>query len=121
MKEWAHDKWANIFPNPPINGSAGNILVAEVHRTQQTDSVKILFQSKKTILVNVPPGCAWLVQPLDVVINNSFKKAIKKQFQKHLDESEDDYFDGELTVSDRIVLKTSALIIRGKGLVKVKI
>lgn len=121
MKEWAHDKWANIFPNPPINGSTGNILVAEVHRTQQTDSVEILFQSKKTILVNVSPGCAWLVQPLDVVINKPFKKAIKEQFQKHLDESGDDYFDGELTVSDRIVLKTSALIIPGKGLVRVKI
>ena len=121
MKEWAHDEWVNIFPNPPTNGSTGKIIVAGVHRTQQTDSVKILLESKKKILVNVPQGCAWLVQPLDVVINKLFKNPIKEQFQQHLDESRYDYFDGGLTVSDKIILKTSALIICGKGLVKVKI
>ena len=41
--------------NPSINGSFGKILIADVHRTQQTDKVKCIL--KKADLINVPPGC----------------------------------------------------------------
>ena len=61
MKEWTRDEWCDMFTNPPPNGSTGRILVADVHRAQQTDPVKRLLQSKKTILVNVSPGCTSLV------------------------------------------------------------
>ena len=104
MKEWGRDERDNIFTNPPTHGSIGRILVADGHRAQQTDSVKSLLQSKKTVLVNVPPGCTWLVQPLDVAINKPFKNPVKGQFLKHLDENLDDYVAGKLTVSNRIVL-----------------
>ena len=57
--------------------STGKILAADANRTQQPDPVKRLFQSKKTVLVNVPPGCTSRVQPLDVVISKPFKNSIK--------------------------------------------
>ena len=57
--------------------------VADVHRAQQTDPVKSLLQSKKTIFVNVPPGSITRVQALDVLINKPFKNAIKEQFERH--------------------------------------
>ena len=81
MKEWTRDEWDNIFNNPPTNG---NILATDVHRAQQPDPVKRLLQSKKTILVNVPPRSTSRFQPLDIVINKPFKNAIKEQFERHL-------------------------------------
>ena len=74
MKEWTC-RCRNIFTNHPLtNGSTGKILVADVHRPQQTDPVEKLFQSKKTILVTVLPGRTSQFQPLNFVINKSFKK-----------------------------------------------
>ena len=93
MKEWTHDECSNIFTNPPTSGSTGNILVAVVHRVQQTDPDKRLLQSKNTILVNVP-GCTSRVQALDVVIKKPFKNPIKEIFQRHLDEKLDYYVCG---------------------------
>ena len=107
LKEWARDERGNIFTNPPRNGSTGKLLAADVYRAQQTDPVERLLQSKKTTLANLPPGCTNRVQLLNVVINKPFKNAIKKQFERHLDEKLDDYVDGKLTVSDRRVLKTN--------------
>ena len=57
MKEWIRDEWDIIFTNPATNRSTGTIFVIDVHRAQKTDLVKRLLQSKRTILVNVPPGC----------------------------------------------------------------
>ena len=81
-------------------------LVADVHRAQQTDPIKRLLQNKKTVLVNEPPGCIRQVQYLDVVINKPCKNTIKEQFERPLDENLDNYVDGNLTVSDRIVWTT---------------
>ena len=80
--------------------------MADVHRAQQTDPIKRLFQNKKTVLVNEPPACISKVQYLDVVINKPCKNAIKEQFERPLDENLDNYVDGKLTVSDRIVQTT---------------
>ena len=66
MKKWIAEQWGNIFINPPTTGSTGKILVADVHRAQQTDGVKALLKKKNTELVNVPPGCTSRVQPLNV-------------------------------------------------------
>ena len=74
--------------------------MADVHRAQQIDPVKMLLQSKKMILVNVTPKYTSRVQCLDVVINKPFKNEIKEQFERHLDENLNDYVDGKLTVSD---------------------
>ena len=64
MKEWTANEWANYFTNPPTPGSSGKILVADVHRAQQTADVKKLLQNKSTLLINAPPGCTSRVQPL---------------------------------------------------------
>ena len=84
MKEWTANEWANDFTNPPAPGSSSKILVADVHRGQQTVNAKKLLQNKSTLLTNVPPGCTSRVQPLDVSIKKPFKHATREQFEKHL-------------------------------------
>ena len=44
----------------------GKILIADFHRAQQTNGVKELLKKKKTSLFNVPPGCTYRVQVVDV-------------------------------------------------------
>lgn len=66
MKVWVEHEWGNVFTNPPRSGSSSKILVADVHRAQQTNEVKKLLQKKKTLPINVPPGCTSRVRPLDV-------------------------------------------------------
>ena len=58
MKEWISSDYANPFKNPIYQNSDRKILIADVHRAQQTDSMKELLKKHKTSLVNVPPGCA---------------------------------------------------------------
>ena len=55
IKEWISIEWANPFKNPIGQNSDGKILIAFVHRVQQTDRVKELLKKNKTSLVNVPP------------------------------------------------------------------
>ena len=81
MKERAANEWANYSTNPPAPGSSGKILVADVHRAQQTANVKKLLQNKSTLLINVPPGCTSQVEPLDVSINKPFKNTIREQLR----------------------------------------
>ena len=56
MKEWISTEWGNSFKNPVDQKSDRKILIADVHRAQQTGSVKELLKKHKTSLVNVPPG-----------------------------------------------------------------
>ena len=87
MKQWVCDEWGNIFRNPPTSGSSGKIVVADVHTAKQTDEVKHRLVAKKTVLVNVPPGCTSRVQPLDVSVTDKlFKSYVREQFEKRLDE-----------------------------------
>ena len=106
MKEWTANEWADYFPNPPTPGSSGKILVADVHRAQQTANVKKLLQNKSTLLINVQPGCRSRVQPLNVSINKSFKHEVREQFKKHLSENLHLYTKNKLPVSERRVLTT---------------
>ena len=48
MLDWISQQWNNHFIKPPTNGSSGKILIAGVHRAQQTDKVKYIL--KKTDL-----------------------------------------------------------------------
>ena len=74
MLDWISQQWNNSFIIPSTNNSSGKILIADVHRAQQTGKVKYIL--KKTDLINVPPGCTSGVQPLDVVFNKQFKDII---------------------------------------------
>ena len=106
MKKWTSDEWCNIFTNPATPGSSGKLVVADVHKAQQTDEVKRLLQKKNTVLVNVPPGCTSRVQPLDVVVNKPFKNLVREQFEKHLDKNLKDCVEGKPTASKKRILTT---------------
>ena len=82
MIKWIKTEWNNFFLNPPTPGSDGKILVADIHRAQQTDDVKRLLARCKTKLVNVPGGCTSLVQPFDVSFNEPFKSYIRTMSEK---------------------------------------
>ena len=87
MKEWTANEWTNYFTNPPTPGCSGKILVADVHRAQQTANWKKLVQNKSTLLINLPPGCKNRVQPLNVSISKPLKHTTREQFEKHLSEN----------------------------------
>ena len=106
MKEWISTEWANPFKNPIGQNSDGKILIADVHRAQQTDSVKTQTQ---TSLVNVSPGCTTRVQVLDVLINKPFKDEVHSLFEDHLDKNLDQYVDGKINASQRRVLMTKSV------------
>ena len=106
MKKWILEQWGNIFINPLTTGSTGKILVADVHRAQQTDGFKALLKKKNTELVNNPPGCTSWVKPLDVSFNKPFKDVVKQQFEKHLEENLQRYTEGKISASERRLLVT---------------
>ena len=95
-----------MFTNPPRANSSDKILVADVHRTQQTEEVKQLLQRKKTLLINVHPGCSSRVQPLDVSVNKPSKDAVRTQFEKHLNGNLTLYTEGKIPASGRRKLLT---------------
>lgn len=96
-----------MFVNSPRAGSFGKILVADVHRAQQTNEVKKLLRKKTTLLINVPPGCTSRVQPLDVSVNKPFRNVVKIQFEKHLQENLTMYVESKISVSERRILLTT--------------
>ena len=107
MKERISTKWLNSFKNPIGQNSDGEILIADVHLAHQTDSVKELLKKHKTSLVNVPPGCTSRVLVVEVLVNISFKDEVSSLFEVHLDKNLDQYVDGKINVSQRIVLITN--------------
>ena len=79
----------NPFKNPTDQNCDGKILMAYVHRAQQTDSTKDPLKKHKTSLVNVPPGCTFRVQVVDVLINKPFKDEVHSLFEDNLDKNLD--------------------------------
>lgn len=106
MKVWVEGEWGNMFTNPPRANLSGNILVADVHRVQQTDEVRQLLQRKKTLLINIPQGCTSRVQSLDVSVNKPFKDAVRTQFEKHLNGNLTLYTQGKIPASEQRVVLT---------------
>ena len=54
----------------------------------------------------MPPGCTSRVQPLDVSVNKPFKNAIRRQFEKHLNNNLKLYTESKISASERRVLIT---------------
>ena len=106
MKEWISTEWANPFKNPIGQNSDGEILIADVHRAQQSNSVKDLLKKHETSLVNVPPGCTSRVQVVDVLINKPFKDEVRALLEDHLDKNLYQYVDGKINASQRRALMT---------------
>ena len=89
----------NALLNPPSPGSTGKILYADVHTSQQTDSVNILLAKNKTTMINVPGGTTSRVQPLDVAINKPFKNRVRQAFEENLHKNLQLYTERKLTAS----------------------
>ena len=106
IKEWISTEWANPFKNLIGQNSDGKILIADVHRAQQTNSVKELLTKHKTSLVNVPPRCTSRDQVVDVLINKPFKDEVRSLLEDHLDKNLDQYVNGKINASQRRVLMT---------------
>lgn len=75
--------------------------MADVHATQQIDTVKTALRNYNTELVNVPPGCTIRIHALDVSINKPFKEAVKGQHEAHMSVNLQFHTEGKLTASDR--------------------
>ena len=81
-------------------------MIADVHRAQQTDSVKELLKKYKTSLVHVPPACTSRVQVVDVLINKPFKDEVRSLLEDHVGKIFDQYVGGKINASQRRVLMT---------------
>ena len=99
MLEWVNEQWGNVLLNPNTPGSTGKIMCADVHTTQQTDSVQRALNKKATTLVNVPSGTTSRIQPSDVSVNKPFKGYIREQFESHMQANMDLYVQGKLSAS----------------------
>ena len=87
MVKWIQSEWNNLFHNLSTPGSDGKILVADIHRAQQTENVKRLLARCKTKLVNVPGCCTSLVHPVD----EPFKGYVRAMSERHLNENFEKY------------------------------
>ena len=67
--------WVCNFWKPNVCGQM--LLTLDQHKAQKTPSVLSKLNDEcNTATVLIPAGCTSLVQPLDVVFNGSFKKAL---------------------------------------------
>ena len=95
MKEWIFTKWKY----PIGQNSDRKILIADVHRAQQTDCVKEILRKHKTSLVNVPTGCTSRVKVANVLISKSLKDEVPSLFEDHMNINIDQYVDGKINAS----------------------
>lgn len=106
MKDWISNDWGNVLMNPHTPGSTGKILIADVHRAQQTEAVKTLLKKCRTELVNIYGGLTPYIQVLDVIVNGPFKDDVQKQSEEHMEKNLQLYTDNKLSASARRILIT---------------
>ena len=75
------------------NGKRSRLLVYDQHKVQMMKVVKdILHNEWKTQLALAPPGAASKVQPLDVVVNSEFQKALDRLATMAIIQHPDQFF-----------------------------
>ena len=120
MKEWIESEWGNVFTNSP-SLSTGKILVADMHRIQQTDEVIELPRQRKTIMVSIPAVCTSRIQALDVCTNKPFKDATRAEHEKHQQENLNMYTENKMSTSERRIVITKWLRKPGRRCAPTKI
>ena len=108
--KWINSKWNYFFLNPSTPASDGIILVADIHRAQQTENVKRLLARCRTKLVNIPGGCTSLLQPVDVLFKGPFKAHVRAMSEKHLNKNIHKYTDGKIFTSEHRILMTKWVV-----------
>ncbi|CAI7897385.1 unnamed protein product [Closterium sp. NIES-54] len=79
--------WLDGTVNPYVNPRFGVrcrkvMLVLDSYRGHLTDAVKAKFGELNIVPAIIPAGCTSEIQPLDVVVNRSFKAAIRQLYQE---------------------------------------
>ncbi|RPA78178.1 hypothetical protein BJ508DRAFT_329449 [Ascobolus immersus RN42] len=82
------------------------MLVLDCHRVHLTGQVLDRLNRQYTLPAVVPEGCTSLVQPLDVIINKTFKDLVDRCYQKHYQENLDEWVAGKVTAREQRILIT---------------
>ena len=80
MKSQISEDWSNHFLNPATLACTGKILFVDIHRAQQTSSVKQLLHKNKTVL----GGATSTAQAHDVATDKPFKKLCLRIILKNI-------------------------------------
>ena len=92
--------WVCNYWEPHVEGKM--MLRLDQYKAQKIPSVLTMLNNAcSTMTVLVPPGCASLVQPLNVIFNSSFKQAVDNIAVSHLEAHVDDYLNGIITACQR--------------------
>lgn len=98
--------WINNMWKPLANQFKPTMLVADVHRAQNTETVKSKFLKIGTTLALIPGGCTNELQPLDRVFHGPLKKKIEKITDKHVHANRKQWLEGTFTASERRIIMT---------------
>ena len=101
--------------------STGMILVADMHRIQQTDEVIELPRQRKTIMVSIPAVYTSRIQSRDVCTNKPFKDAAREEHEKHQQENLNLYTKNKMSTSERRIVITKLLRMPGRRCAPTKI
>ena len=70
---WIQNDWCGYFRNPPMPGSNGKLLIADIHQFQETNKVKNYLRRCKTQFVDIHGGLTGYFQVLFVFVDKTFK------------------------------------------------
>ena len=98
MVTWIQNDWSSYFCNPPMSGSDGKLLNADIHRGKKTPTVKNYFKKCRAI------GLTGYVQVLDMVENKPFKAYAQRLSEKHM--KVENYVGGKISASETCILMT---------------
>ena len=97
--------WVRNHCKPHVAGKM--MLMFDSHKTQKTPSLLILLKDEcNTFTFLVPPRCTSLVQPLDVVFDSPFKRAVDTLATSLMEAHVNDYLHGIFTAGERRILLT---------------
>lgn len=95
MLYWCQHMWKRPFS---LDFKKPKLLIADVHKAQTTDDVKMFLKKEtSTSVVLVPAGCTSLVQPFDVSFNGVFKAVVERLQNEHMHMKLDKYVNGKFT------------------------
>jgi hypothetical protein len=81
MLQWIR---ACLNDNGPFEDRKEKLLILDTYKSHYTDKVMESFRNSRIETVLIPPKTTSFLQPLDVLINSSFKAELKRKWQEWL-------------------------------------